>query len=290
MPSLGPIDRAAHLRKNAGWLRAQLESESTLFVITWRDKNLVVPGEGRVPHPAALSRAEIGTLPLESATFLGLAGERALFSLEAPPDSDAPVFADTRFVDLRMGGLFMPAEEFAPLAYARGMARWNRTTRFCERCGAELTTGDAGFRKTCPAGHETYPRTDPAVMVLVRHADEVLLARQPRFPPGMFSALAGFVELGESLEECVRRETREEVGLETMELRYFGSQGWPFPRSLMVAYEARVATKEFVLEEEELEEARWFTAAELATPRDFFYPPPRSLAHALIRAFVEEYA
>ena len=302
-----PLDRAAHRRTDEGWLRAQLDVESTLFLPVWRDRSLLLPAPAGTerresPSGVALGPTELGSLAehREAAIFLGTleadeadeadeimgGDERALFALPVPAELDEPPapLVGARWVDLRRGGLFMSAREFHPLAYARGMARWNRITRFCERCGAALQVHEAGFRRVCAAGHESYPRTDPAVMILVRYGDEVLLARQPGFPPGMVSALAGFVEVGESLEDCVRRETREEVGLEVQELRYFASEGWPFPRSLMVAYEATVDSKEFRLDTDELEEAFWVKAADLENPKDFFIPPPRSLAHRLIRS------
>jgi NAD+ diphosphatase len=123
-------------------------------------------------------------------------------------------------------------------------------------------------------------------MILVTSGDRCLLARQPGFPAGMFSALAGFVEPGESVEECVRREAREEVGLEVGEFRYFRSQSWPFPQSLMIGFNARAESEAFVLDRDELEDARWFSRQELRQAQGFFYPPPVSLAHHMIQAFI----
>jgi NAD+ diphosphatase len=171
----------------------------------------------------------------------------------------------------------------APLAAVAGRAaqllEWDRTHRFCGVCGTP-TSRLAGERaRRCPScGQQAYPRVSPAMMALVWRGRELLLARAPHFAPGMFSALAGFVEAGESLEECVHREVAEEVGVQVTELRYYGSQSWPFPHSLMVAFTARWAGGEITPQPGEIEQALWCDADALPT-----IPPRFSISGHLIR-------
>jgi len=282
-------DRRAELRKDA---EALARARATARVLpVWRSKNLVT-GD-RPPKPIVLegALAQAALAAGDHPVFLGVdADESPVFAVDLSSLDDPTTtlgFAG-RFQDLRLAGAFMAPLDFHPLAYARGIARWNRKTKHCAMCGGGLRTEDAGFAKVCGACEaRTFPRTDPAVMVLVTREEHALLARQHGFPKGMYSALAGFVEPGESLEECVHREVGEEIGLPVRSLRYHDSQGWPFPRSLMIGYLAEAGPGEVVLEEEELEEARWFTKDELRSPKGFFYPPPMSLAHHLVQTWLE---
>lgn len=166
---------------------------------------------------------------------------------------------------------------------------WDRTHQFCSRCGTPPEILPFERAKKCPnCGFTTYPRLAPAVIVRVdRMIDEtphLLLARNHRFPPGWYSVVAGFVEPGETLEACVHREIKEEVGIDVKNIRYFGSQPWPFPHSLMIAYTAEFASGEFKLEEAEIADASWFTADNL--PK---IPPRMSIARRLIDDFLERY-
>lgn len=164
---------------------------------------------------------------------------------------------------------------------AAQVAEWARTHRFCGHCGTPtvLTPGERAY--TCPAcGHSTYPRISPAMMVLVRRGADLLLARHVRSPNGVFSALAGFLEAGESVEDAIHREVAEEVGLKVKDLRYFGSQSWPFPHSLMIAFTAEYAGGDVTVDGDEIAEARWFG------PHDALPAAPSqvSIAAQLIRA------
>jgi NAD+ diphosphatase len=283
------LDRSAHRRTHSHWLDEAIRSDNARLVLVWRDRSLV-GGEGRIPEPVLVpARAHPDLTVDRDVVFLGVDVHGPLFAVDLS-ERDEVVPPDGRFEDLRMAGAFMPIEAFGLLAYARGICGWNRRTRHCERCGGLLTFESAGFKRTCAEGHEVFPRTDPAVMILVTHGDRCLLARQPMFPKGMYSALAGFVEPGESLEACVLRETLEEVGLEVGAPRYVASQGWPFPQSLMTSFVAEATSDELTLDEDELEEARWVSREELRAifekrSRDFFVPPPMSLAHPLLRSF-----
>jgi NAD+ diphosphatase len=162
---------------------------------------------------------------------------------------------------------------------------WDRTHQFCGRCGAPTQMAATERVKRCPScDHTSYPRLSPAVIVQVtrqgENGREILLAKNKRYTTPMYSVLAGFVEPGETLETCVRREIKEEVNLDVKNIRYFGSQPWPFPNSLMVAFTAEYASGDILLEEEELVDAQWFGADELP-----LYPPPMSIAYHLIEDF-----
>jgi NAD+ diphosphatase len=194
--------------------------------------------------------------------------------------------AGWRFAGLRALFFKLPEPLLAIAARAFQIVEWDRAHRFCGRC-ATPTRDKAGERaKECPAcGYTAYPRVTPAMMVLVTRGRELLLARSPRFPPGMYSALAGFVEPGETIEDCIHREVREEVGIEVRNLRYFASQSWAFPHSLMIAYTAEYAGGELTPDDSEIAEARWF--AWNAVPD---LPPSISISRRLIKATIARLA
>ena len=178
------------------------------------------------------------------------------------------------------------AEAFALAGRAIHLLDWQKNHRYCGRCGTLTEMKSDEFVKSCPAcALQVYPRISPAVMVLVCRGDQLLLARSPRFRPGVFSALAGFVEAGETLEQCAVREVREEVGVEICNLRYFQSQPWPFPDSLMVAFFADYAGGRIVPDPTEIEVADWFACDALPA-----LPDPVSIARRLINAACEKYA
>ena len=188
-----------------------------------------------------------------------------------------------RYAGLRTLFAHLPEPLLALAGRAFQVVEWDRTHRFCGRCGT-ATHDKAGERaKECPAcGYVAYPRVSPAMMALVTRGREILLARSTRFATGMYSALAGFVEPGETIEDCVRREVREEVGIEIDDLRYFASQSWAFPHSLMIAYTAEYAGGELRPEEAEIADARWFALDALP-----LLPSHVSIARRLIDATVE---
>jgi NAD+ diphosphatase len=191
--------------------------------------------------------------------------------------------AGWRRVPLRAAMLALPSELSALAGRAAQVLEWDRTHRYCGVCGTptQLTPGERA--RVCPAcKHSAYPRLSPAMMALVWRPGELLLARSPHYPAGMYSALAGFVEAGESLEECVHREVAEEVAVTVQDLRYYGSQSWPFPHSLMVAFTARWTGGTIVPQPGEIEHARWFALDALPA-----IPPRLSVAGHLIRDTVE---
>jgi len=276
-----PLDRAAHLRRDDTYLESARRDERTRLVPIWRGRCLV---EGRPAKALTPTVAEARHL-LELAddvVFLGLDGDTPVLMIDLPAGDPPPEIEGATFLDLFVAGMQMDADELSLLAYARGMAHWHRSHRFDPKTGLPTRLIEGGFARASEDGNKHFPRTDPAVMVLVVDGDRCLLARQATFPPSMMSALAGFVEPGESLEECVLRETLEEVGLEVRDPRYVESQPWPFPRSLMIGFVAEAVTTEIHLQDDEIESARWLSREEVLRPEGFFIPPPFSLAHHLI--------
>ena len=216
--------------------------------------------------------------------LLGLDRDGAVFAVDAE-GLDPP--GDGQLMGLReVGALFSP-EDAGLLAYGTAMVNWHRAHPRCARCGALTNIEEAGFLRRCPnCGAEHHPRTDPVVIMLVYDGDRALLGRQPIWPAGRYSALAGFVEPGESLEEAVAREVLEETSVRVEDVLYRSSQPWPFPASLMIGFHARWAGGEIDASGGELDDARWFSRAELeATVRgetDFHVPPPLAIARQLI--------
>lgn len=199
-----------------------------------------------------------------------------------PPESMA-------FRDLRSLFYGVDEEFFRMAGRAKQIVGWHTTHRFCGRCGGKTEPAPGELAKRCTrCGMMHYPRLSPAAIVLVRRGDWILLARSHGFPPGLYSVLAGFVEPGESIEEAVVREVREEVGIEVTNVRYFGSQPWPFPNSLMIGFTADYAGGELALEPGEIEDAGWYGADEL--PQIPVRVPARvSIARAMIDDFVKQH-
>jgi NAD+ diphosphatase len=254
---------------------ASLSASPHHFVV--HRKGLVLaPGE---PTPW-LSASEVASLGAEAGHYLGrLDGEDCFVHLLAT-DPPAP------FAVHGLRGLFAryDAEWFALAGRASAIASFLDTHRFCGRCGAETTTTPGERALACPRCKlAQYPRVTPAVIVLVRKGNQALLARSGKFPVPFFSTLAGFVEPGESLEQTIAREIREEVGVDVKNVRYFGSQPWPFPHQLMIGFTAEHAAGEIAIDGDEIAEARWFDAAELP-----LVPPTVSIARALIDAWVAD--
>jgi NAD+ diphosphatase len=230
--------------------------------------------------------------------FLGLMEAAPRFAIGFEAESIAALKSGDGIaaVDLRsiaVQGL-VTADHLPPLAEAKALLGWHARHRFCPNCGAATLLTQAGWRRDCPACKaEHFPRTDPVVIMLPIAGDRCVLGRSPRFPPTMWSCLAGYAEPGESIEEAVRREVLEEVGIDCTRVRYFASQPWPFPTSLMIGCHAQALSETIVVDRSEIEEARWFDRDELklmlalAHPQGLTTPPPIAIAHHIISAFVE---
>ncbi len=231
--------------------------------------------------------------------FLGLKGEVPRFGLGLDPQAVEPLKAlsDLKIADLRsiaVQGL-VTADHLPPIAEAKALLGWHARHRFCPNCGVPTQPVCGGWRRDCPSCKlEHFPRTDPVVIMLVIWGDRCVLGRSHRFVPTMWSCLAGFAEPGESIEEAVQREVLEEVGVSCGQVRYFASQPWPFPSSLMIGCHAEALSEKLIIDREELEDARWFDREELALmllrkhPDGLTTPPPIAIAHHIIRSFVED--
>ena len=278
------LNRADDLRRDP----ARLET-----LMDWRARLLKLDG-----LDPALDRdggLEWGTLadadPSSELVFLGLLGERACFAEVAPRliGSVAPPNPA-----LWRALATMEHEDLAIYGAARSLVDWHARHRFCARCGQATKLSKGGWQRDCAScGAEHFPRVDPVTIMLVEHDDMLLLGRQPRFPPRRFSALAGFVEPGESVEEAVRREVFEEAGVVVREVGYVASQPWPFPSQLMIGCHAMAEDTALNVDRTELEEARWFSRDEVAQAMQggedgaFIAPPPHAVAHHLLKWWLE---
>ncbi|HUZ72405.1 MAG TPA: NAD(+) diphosphatase [Stellaceae bacterium] len=270
----GALDRAAPRRKDGAWIAALLEDAESRFVAIWRGQNLVLAEDGGAPRAALLERRAVAALAGEP-VLLGLIEARAYFAVDVS-SVEAPLAAfataePMAFTDLRRVGPLLPRQEGALLAYARGIAYWHERHRFCGVCGAPTRSEEGGHVRRCSdSGCATahFPRTDPAVIMLVHDGERCLLGRKPGWPAGMHSTLAGFVEPGESLEEAVAREVFEETGIRVDEVAYHSSQPWPFPASLMLGFHARARSHEITVDPEELEHAAWYERGDLLARHD----------------------
>ncbi len=244
-----------------------------------KNRLLIHQTDSALSIPQAKSLNELGLTPIRQ-QFLGWLSEQPCYSAELEPGSKLP--AGYALEQLR--GLYgqLDAELFAIAGRAVQIVAWDRHHQYCGHCATAMEQSPTERTKRCPScGLRNYPKLSPAVIMLVYRGEEVLLARSPRFRKGMYSVLAGFVEPGESLEETVAREVMEEVGITVKNIRYFGSQPWPFPDSLMLGFTAEYASGDIVMEPGEIEAADWFTKDNLPP-----VPGPLSIARKLIDSFV----
>ena len=288
-----PLDRISHLREDAAWVAARRQSKDTRLVPVWRSRSLVHTEDDRA---LILTVEEAGDL-LDSAqheVILGLEGDTLYIGLDLShlddPYGHPRIEAEGAFEDLRQIGPVIPAEEGAILAHARGMMTWHQRHRFCGVCGAPTEVSHAGHQRNCTnCNAQHFPRTDPAVIMLVHKDDNCLLGRTHQFPRRIYSTLAGFVEPGESLEEAVAREVFEESGVKVGEVRYMASQPWPFPSSLMLGFHAEAEAMDLNIDPNELEDARWMTREQIDRIEDFDMELPRrdSIAWRLVKAWMD---
>ncbi|MBF0269801.1 MAG: NAD(+) diphosphatase [Alphaproteobacteria bacterium] len=293
------VGRASHLRRDAGHL-AHLAGESrALLVPMWKGNSLVLTGaEPRAVLLPAAGLREAMAAAAET-VFLGLMDGAPVFASDLTPLSDdeagPSLGPGTAFVNLREIGPVLPGREAAILAQAKGLLHWHRQARFCGVCGSPTFSEQGGHQRRCTqpsCGTVVFPRTDPAVIMLVidENRHRALLGRAPRFPAGMYATLAGFVEPGETLEEAVAREVAEEAGIEVDRVIYAGSQPWPFPASLMLAFFARARSFKITRDAHELEDVRWFTRDEVLAfeSKGMFLPRRDSIAYQLISRWLEQ--
>jgi NAD+ diphosphatase len=307
-PDLGPkprlgysqsrIERAAERRPDDAALAALAAApHSGVYVI---GGDLIVTKKGATLNDPLFTLREARAIaPATETVFLGLMDGAARFGYGiAPAAAEALKTRDEFLVtDLRMiavQGLVEP-DHLPPIAEAKAVLHWHARHRFCPNCGAATQPVHGGWKRDCAkCKAEHFPRTDPVVIMLAVDGERCLLGRSPRFLPSMWSCLAGFVEPGESIEDAVNRETREEAGIACGRVVYFRSQPWPFPTSLMIGCHAEALTHDIVVDHAELEDARWFSKTEVATmllrkhPDGLITPAPFAIAHHIIRAWLED--
>jgi len=289
------FDRAAALRRDAAWIAERLEDASTRFAPVWQLKNLfVVDGAPRVAWLGAEQVRPL--LGAGTPVFLGMMDGAAHFAVEVGHEDPADVarLAEGEFDELRRHGTLLEPAEAGMLALARGMLHWHARHRFCGVCGEPTEPGDAGHVRMCTApacGALHFPRTDPAVIMLVTRGERALLGRQPAWDPGRYSSLAGFVEPGESLEDAVAREVLEETGIRVTGVTYHSSQPWPFPSSLMIGFTAVADNDDAIaIDGDELEDARWFTREEMragVADGTLLLPSSLSISYRLVSEWLE---
>ncbi|MGQ0834245.1 MAG: NAD(+) diphosphatase [Gammaproteobacteria bacterium] len=286
----GPyIDRRADLRELADWLEAARADANTLYLAARGTAHLLRRSPERAIAFLRADHPAIATARNEQLVLLGwFHGERCVL-VELDDVAQSADFADGSFEELRPLAATLPAEDAGLLAYARAMSIWRAGHRFCSVCGAPMRSERAGHVLRCSnaaCGAESFPRIDPAIIVLITDGDRVLLGRQASWPPGRYSTIAGFVEPGESLEDAVAREVMEETGVVATSIAYHSSQPWPFPSSLMIGFHAQADSRAPVRVSGELEDARWFSRESLASGKTPL-PPSQSISYRLIRGWVD---
>ncbi|MCZ8369041.1 MAG: NAD(+) diphosphatase [Porphyrobacter sp.] len=276
-----PLDRADNIR---------VDDAALAGLMNWRAKVLLLDGllpgvddQGGLVWGSLADVAEDAEL-----VFLGMMDGKAHFAPVPGEGAEGPAYAMPRAWQL-MTQLSPP--DLAIYGGARSLVDWHARHRFCARCGAPTKPVKGGWQRHCDGcGADHFPRTDPVTIMLVEHEDKLLLGRQPRFPPKMYSALAGFVEPGETIEEAVAREIHEEAGVRVRDVKYIASQPWPFPSQLMIGCTSVADDPTLTIDTTELEDARWFTRAELEEARAageagtdlLYFPRPFAIAHHLM--------
>ena len=294
-----PLDRASDRRRDESWIAEQLAAPDSLGIALWNGKPFVEDAKGGGAQIAYLSADMAREMSGggEKLLFMGLWKDVAVFAVDidgSADPADGPLEGLGRFDDLRAISMTLPPTDAAILATAKQMFEWRRRHRHCATCGEPSVVAEAGWKRVCPSCKaEHFPRTDPVVIMLPVKGEKCLLGRQAAWPKGVFSALAGFLEPGESIEEACARELMEEAALRTASVRYHSTQPWPYPSSLMIGLIAEVENEDATPDQTELDEVRWFTrdeaklliAGSLAGVRA---PGAMAIAHQLIRAWAEE--
>ena len=294
-----PLNRASDKRADANWVAEKLADPDSLALAIWNGKPMVETGkDGQVQIAyvrADLARELAGGN--ERLLFMGLWKDTAVFALDldgtADP-ADGPLEGLGRFEDLRAIAMTLPGTEAGIIATAKSMFEWRRRHRHCPACGSVSEVAEGGWKRICPTCRaQHFPRTDPVVIMLAVKGERCLLGRQAAWPKGMYSALAGFLEPGESIEEACARELYEEAAVRATSVRYHSTQPWPYPASLMIGLIAEIETEDATADNIEIDEVRWFTREQArALVRgemgDAKAPGGLAIAYQLIKAWSEE--
>lgn len=297
-----PLDRMSHKRTDATWVTEKLKAKDSFVLPMYKEHIFVLARPDGVPEVGFMRPDMFASAYADGATvlFLGLdKKDRAYFAVDLPdagdPSKSGVLKGLGEFGDLRALASTLNGEDAAIAAQAKAILKWHSTHKFCSTCGAPTVIAEAGYRRdcaTCKTQH--FPRTDPVVIMLATYGDKALLGRQKTFPKGMYSALAGFVEPGESIEEAVARELFEEAECRISSVTYRFTQPWPWPMSLMIGCSAVAETDHIKADGIEVEEANWYSRDYLRKAMEgegdgkFFVPPPFAIAHQLVKQFVYE--
>jgi len=290
-----PLDRENIRRRGRDWVEAQQQDPDARYLPLWRLQPLVKRGDERA---LAFAKREFheDLDPAPEAVLLGTREGVAHFAVDVSsaekPDETFGIADVASFEELRAITAQLSPEDAAIAAHARVLVDWHARHRHCAACGGHTRSVQGGANRICfDCQAEHFPRTDPVAIAVVTRGDRCMLGRGPAWPEGMFSAVAGFVEAAESIEDAVRREVHEETGIVVGRVRYHCSQPWPFPSSLMIGCLAAAETEALTVDRAELEAAEWFSRDALRAALEgrrpgLSVPPPFAIAHHLIRAFV----
>ena len=294
-----PLDRVDQARRDPLWVKSRLDLESSRFLPFWNMK--VLATNAADPRLAWQPRRVLGFLAEGGPPILlGIHDEVAHFALDLSGPADAAVYqfdANVDFIEPRCIATVLPLFESGTLAHAKSSVEWHARHGFCARCGSRTRANLGGKERICDAcGAHHFPRTDPVAIMLVHHADHCLLGRSSRRGTGAYSALAGFIDQGESIEEAVRREIMEEASIQVGKVSYHSSQPWPYPSSLMIGCLAEALSTDIEIDDVELDDVRWFgrdeVLAVLADPakpgQDVRLPGPIATAHHLLKSWAND--
>lgn len=302
--SVKGLNRYSGLRKNADWLQQQLDHPNARIVVL-KDMKPILDGNGEQiegVHWYGLDEFKQSGFSTDYLSFLGVQDGRPLFSLAVRGDDGDLTESHEQRIDERPAGDLrmlaldgaLSANELSLLGEARSLAAWHQNSRCCGRCGGRNRIKDGGWRLQCGAcALEAFPRTDPVVIMLITSGDKCLVGRERRFPDMFYSALAGFMEHGEDVEDAVRREVHEETGIEVGGVHYHSSQPWPFPHTLMIGCLGEAINTQLKIDPEEIEDAIWISKDEARQalrgehPDGLIMPGPYAIAHHLVKAFCD---
>ena len=291
------LDRAAHLRGNDDKLFALEGHRDARAYVIYRDSLVVKQEDGGPRALLTLDEArQYGANP--GTIFLGLRDGAAVFGMGIAPDAVEKLMTRTDVGVSELRGMAMqgalPPQQLSAIAAAKSLVTWHQRHGFCANCGTRTRMSQGGWKRDCPSCKtEHFPRTDPVVIMLVTHNDRCLMGRQKQFPPGMYSCLAGFVEIAETIEDAVRREILEESGIHCGDVTYYMTQPWPYPSSLMIGCTAEAIDEAITVDLTELEDARWFDRDEAMLllnrthPDGLTGPHPFAIAHHLLGRWLQ---